>query len=112
MNTKAYLSRGYLMTLQAIGDGMAAISKPLDADQSRVIAEVLANRDQADAEVDRSMATLDQHRMRRLERRLGDRRQLQVPVDVDRRQGDRRSGEERRRLDAERAHIDNGAGEP
>jgi hypothetical protein len=94
MNTQPYFHRGYLMTLQAIGDGLAAINKPLDADQSRVIAEVLAQRAEKEAEVDGAIMKLDQLRH---ERRLqGDRRVANVLVDVERRQGDRRSGADRR----------------
>jgi hypothetical protein len=104
------LHRNYLMTLQAIGDGLAAISKPLDDDQSRVIAEVLAQRDAKETEVDKNIATLDAHRRQRLERRLQeDRRVASVPVDVERRQGDRRSGMDRR--DVARAHIDHSEGD-
>jgi hypothetical protein len=96
MNTVPYFQRGYLTTLQAIGDGLAAIDKPLDTDQSRVLAEVLAQRCAVEAEVDRQIAVVDALRRERLDRRLGDRRQKQVPVEFDWRQGDRRSGEDRR----------------
>jgi hypothetical protein len=76
---------GYLMTLQDIGDRLAAINKPLDAEQSRVIADVLAEVEKQEHAILDAYAVIENDRRTRPERRL-----QAVPVAVERRNGEDR----------------------